>query len=245
MIKKAELLDIEEVEYSEKYLKDLFRKFQKEKLMVGLMGGWAVHLLIQKKGKEHIGSRDIDIFFNPEETNPKELIKIVEKEGFKPHSNFRWALFIDRLRRKEISEGGSKRIPLHNLFTVYVDIFSSKDTGNPHILYEPLLTGVSVEHELVEFNDLKIIVPTPTQLVKLKLKSVLEREEYKQVKDLIDLFTLITEFPETLEKIERNSELRNSFRAKLDRFVIDGVVSKTGANIGLDSRLVEDMLRRI
>jgi len=245
MIKKVELLDIAEVEYSEKYLRNLFGKFQEEKLKVGLMGGWAVHLLIQKKSKEHIGSRDIDIFFNPEETDPEKLIEIVEREGFRPHSTFRWALFIDRLQRKEVSEEESKGIPLHNLFTVYVDIFSSKDTGNSHILHEPLLTEVSAEHELVEFNGLKIVIPTPTQLVKFKLKSVLEREEYKQVKDLIDLFALITEFPETLEKIERDSELRNNFRTKLDKFVIDGLVSKTGANLGIDPRLVDGMLKRI
>ncbi len=245
MIKKTELLDITEVEYSEKYLENLFRKFQKEKLKVGLMGGWAVHLLIQKKGKEHIGSRDLDIFFNPDETNSERLIKIVEEEGFKPHSTFRWALSIDRLQRKEISEEESKKILLHNLFTVYVDIFSSKEIDNSHILCEPLLTEVSIEYEIVEFNDLKIVVPTPTLLVKLKLKSVLEREEYKQVKDLIDLFALITEFPETLEKIERSSKLRNNFRAKLDKFVVEGFISKTGANLGVDPRLVEEMLRRI
>lgn len=245
MIRKSELLDIEEVKYSEKHLKSLFSKFQKEGLDVGLMGGWAVHLLIQKKGKDHIGSRDIDIFFNPEETKLKELIKIVEGEGFKPHSAFRWALSIDRLQGKGVSEEESKRIPPYNLFTVYVDVFSSRDVGNPHIFPEPLLAEVSVEHEVVEFNGLRIVIPTPTQMVKLKLKSVLDREEDKQVKDLIDLFALITEFSEVLEKIERNSKLRDNFRGRLDRFVTDGAVSKAGANLGIELGVVESILRGI
>ncbi|MBU4341005.1 MAG: hypothetical protein KKB24_00240 [Candidatus Altiarchaeota archaeon] len=245
MIRKSELLDIEEVEYSEKHLKSLFSKFQKEELGVGLMGGWAVHLLIQKGGKDHIGSRDIDIFFDPEGTKLEKIIKVVEGEGFKPHSTFRWALFIDRLQGKEVSEEESKRMPLHNLFTVYVDVFSSRDVGNPHIFPEPLLAEVSAEHEVVEFDGLEIIIPTPTQMVKLKLKSVLDREEDKQVKDLIDLFALITEFPETLEKIERNAGLRDKFRVTLDRFVTDGAVSKAGANLGVELGVVESILRRI
>ncbi len=245
MIKKAELFDTEEVEYSEKHLKSLFNRFHKERVDVGLIGGWAVHFMIQKKGKEHIGSRDIDIFFDPEKSSPEKIIKIVEREGFKPHSTFRWALFIDKLSGKEVSEGESKKTPLHNLFTVYVDVFSSKAIDNSRILCEPQLAEVSLEHELVEFNNLRIKIPTPTQMVKLKLKSVLEREEYKQIKDLIDLFALITEFPEVLEKVEGNSELRNNFRVKLDGFIIDGVISKTGANLGVDTQLVEDVLRRV
>ena len=80
-------------EYSNKCLVELF-KHVGQKSDIGLMGGWAVHYLLKEKGVEHIGSRDIDIFFNPEKVSFEEIQELIEKEGFKPHSTFRWAKFI-------------------------------------------------------------------------------------------------------------------------------------------------------
>jgi hypothetical protein len=78
------------VEYSHEYLIKIFSKLkQEERENIGLMGGWAVYYLLKEKGIEHIGSRDIDLFFNPEKISFERIVQLINVEGFHPHSTFR------------------------------------------------------------------------------------------------------------------------------------------------------------
>src|SRR3989338_4956540 len=93
------------IEKSEELLYKFFNGFtDKERKQIGLMGGWAVHYLLENKGVEHIGSRDIDIFFDPKKTKPKTIAEKLEKMGFAPHSTFRWVKIFQSETKKEFNQ---------------------------------------------------------------------------------------------------------------------------------------------
>ncbi len=53
-------------EYSERHLYEFFHSLEPSyRESIGLMGGWAAYLLLAKRGIKHLGSRDIDVFYNP------------------------------------------------------------------------------------------------------------------------------------------------------------------------------------
>ena len=59
------------IKKSEELLLDFFKSLAKnEKQHIGLMGGWAVHHILKNRDIVHMGSRDIDIFFNPSKIKP-------------------------------------------------------------------------------------------------------------------------------------------------------------------------------
>ena len=62
------------IEKSDELLYEFFHKLEKKEIdKIGLMGGWAVHYTLKNKEVVHIGSRDIDIFFDPAKIKPKAV----------------------------------------------------------------------------------------------------------------------------------------------------------------------------
>ena len=92
-----------------------------ERVHVGLMGGWAVHYLLKREGKEHMGSRDIDIFIDPHAIKEKTLFGHLKKLGFQPHSTFRWSKLFHSETEKELTGQESKKYPSHNISPVFFD----------------------------------------------------------------------------------------------------------------------------
>ena len=79
------------IEKSDELLYEFFRKLKKNEIEeIGLMGGWAVHYTLKNKNVVHVGSRDIDIFFDPAKIKPKIVEEKLKGMGFHPHSTFRW-----------------------------------------------------------------------------------------------------------------------------------------------------------
>lgn len=103
-------MDEEVTQQSEKYLHDWIASLTEEQRKhVGLMGGWAVHLLLEKFGGKHIGSRDIDIFFDPTAITYEEVTEKIKEMGFTPHSTFRLIKYVHRPTGKPLSIEESKK----------------------------------------------------------------------------------------------------------------------------------------
>ncbi len=243
------------VEYSEKYLYEFFKSLnQKQKKNIGLMGGWAVHLFLKKLEVSHIGSRDIDIFFNPREINFKDLITKVESLGFKPHSTFRWAKYVQLSTKKELSEDKSKDIPIYDLFTVYFDIACPKKVDK-RIMHLSILEDVfKKEYELVKFKGQEIIIPSSKILVQIKLESVLGRtDKFKKEKDIADLFALL-KYGDSNWEIKKGKRFRlkeldrkiiERFQKELDKFIRDGTIVNSSNMIRVGVEPVINLFKKM
>lgn len=76
----------------------------------GLMGGWAVTYLLSKRKIDHVGSRDIDIFYDPNRVTYEIVTEMIRRQRFEPHSTFRWIKYVDGRTGREISENESKSL---------------------------------------------------------------------------------------------------------------------------------------
>ncbi|MBU3904629.1 MAG: hypothetical protein KJ906_00565 [Nanoarchaeota archaeon] len=229
------MVDKLEAEYSERYLYGIFSKLKvDEQKHIGLMGGWAVQFLLEKFGIKHIGSRDIDIFFDPDKISIERIKDIIESEGFVPHSTFRWCKYIDRNTGKELTETETGGYQTYDLVYIFVDVLTPKDIGR--FFYEPLLkevfNGEMATHRL---KNLEIMIPSTKIMIELKAKTVCERKERdKREKDVADLFSLINNCKESWELDSKGNiisivgirdEIRKSFRDKLNEIIVDGTIA--------------------
>jgi len=106
-------------ELSEKETLSFFRSAPSDG-SVGLMGGWAVTYLLKKRKVDHIGSRDIDVFYHPSHVNYASISQLIRNSGFLPHSTFRWAKYFDARTGELISEKESKSLQYYDLVIVYL-----------------------------------------------------------------------------------------------------------------------------
>ncbi len=168
-----------------------------------LLGGWAVYFIVnplfeKEKGYPYLGSRDIDLGFDNIVSMKKVITKLMEL-GFKEVS-FRFFKELHSETMKELNKEEAKKIPLHYIFPMYVDLIVSKT--EPSIksklgfipIDEPLLKYIfdneNYRIEIKKFNK-KIIIPYPSLLLAMKICSILERDkDDKRIKDLCDLTAL-------------------------------------------------------
>lgn len=242
------------IEKSEELLYKFFSGLsEKERKQIGLMGGWAVHYLLENKGIEHIGSRDIDIFFDPKTTKPKTISEKLEKMGFAPHSTFRWMKIFHSETKKELSQEESKKHPIYNLSYVYFD--TATPTKIKHTMPEPLLKKVlKKENRFVKFKGLQILVPSPKAMVEMKLKSSPQRtDSFKRTKDISDLYALVDAYEELWQtkKGERtktkglNKALLKKFKGTLSKFRIDGTIAGAVNMLNKDQNTIADLLEKM
>ena len=108
--------------------------------LLGLMGGWAVNFLLETRGVRHIGSRDIDIFFDSHRMTQKSAVELIESRGFSPQSTFRWVKFFEWDSEKQISETEAQKLDQHNLVRIFLDLASPVNLD--HTFGEQLLSEV-------------------------------------------------------------------------------------------------------
>ncbi|MBI5871950.1 hypothetical protein HZB88_02595 [archaeon] len=157
-----------------------------------LIGGWASYFYVNEKykrafGKEYMGSRDIDIFFDSKKE--KEFLKVVNKRGFTKNGfQFRYEKIYDRESQLFITLKQAKRKQLYNLIYIFLDLFSNEETkllGSWWDL-EPLknISFVKIEDFFVADID---------TLIALKCTAIFTRDKAdKENKDSCDLYALIT-----------------------------------------------------
>ncbi|MFH0955234.1 MAG: hypothetical protein V1777_03965 [Candidatus Micrarchaeota archaeon] len=232
--RQDEIMERLMIKKSDELLRQFFLALSpNERMHVGLMGGWAVHYLLKREGKEHMGSRDIDIFIDPHTIKEKTLFEHLKKLGFQPHSTFRWSKFFHSETEQELSGEESKKHPSHNISPVFFDIATPVKTK--HSMPEPLLKKVYAgQKETFSLSGVNVMVPSPKILVEMKLGSSIERPDpFKRAKDLVDLYNLLDCFSD-LWAVNNNERIKvknipakkiKKFKAKLDQFRTDGTLN--------------------
>jgi len=242
------------IEKSGELLYDFFKNLEKREIdEIGLMGGWAVHYTLKNKDVVHIGSRDIDIFFDPTKIKPKAIEEKLKKMGFHPHSTFRWVKIFHSETEKELGLEESKKHPIHNLSYIYFDVATPIKTG--HSMPEPLLKKVfKKEKKHIKIKDIQVMVPSPKILVEMKLKSIPGRSDaFKRTKDIADLYALLdshhefwaTKKGEPAKTKGLDKKLVQKFKEKLERFKIDGTIADSATMLKMDQNKVIDLLEKI
>ena len=242
------------IEKSDEFLHAFFKNLGKNEIdKIGLMGGWAVHYTLKNKDVVHIGSRDIDIFFDPAKIKPKVVEEKLKSMGFHPHSTFRWVKIFHSETEKELGLEESKKHPIHNLSYVYFDIATPVKIG--HSMPESLLKKVfRKEKEHVKIKDIQVMVPSAKILVEMKLKSIPGRSDaFKRTKDIADLFALLNSHHELwiikegeLVKTKGlDKRLVQKFKEKLERFKIDGTISVSATMLKIGQDKLTGLLEKI
>jgi len=242
------------MEKSSELLYDFFKSLKKkESGQIGLMGGWAVHYTLKNKGVAHMGSRDIDVFFDPAKIKPKLIEEKVKKMGFHPHSTFRWVKIFHSSTEKELSIEESKKYPIYELSYIYFDVATPIKTN--HTMPEPLLKKVfGKEKEEVKIRNIQVMIPSTKVLTEMKLKSTPGRTDtFKRTKDIADLYDLLETDPSIwiTEKGYRtktrglNKKLIRQFKEKLERFKIDGTIAGAATMLNIDQNRLAGLLEKI
>ena len=108
---KCSMISDETRDRSEQDMISFFRSIPQElEGSFGLMGGWAVTYLLRNRKIDHVGSRDIDIFYDPNRVTYEIVTEMIRRQRFEPHSTFRWIKYVDGRTGREISENESKSL---------------------------------------------------------------------------------------------------------------------------------------
>lgn len=171
---------------------------------VFVIGGWAVHFLVNDKfketyGKDYLGSKDLDLAYNLKERDLKKSnlfkdIKYLEKEGFRI-LGFRLMQEFHTETKKKLSLEEAKKIPLAFIHHIYIDLIVNRIPKDFKKIFgftpidEPLLDLVFSDKNIKVSN---FFIPTPELMLAMKLNSVLGRDkEHKRIKDTCDIFALL------------------------------------------------------
>jgi len=210
-----------ETEISKNNLVTVFSKVTKP---LCLLGGWAVYLIVnanykKEKGRDYQGSKDIDLGFHFSKNESKESlinsafnqsIKALEGIGFYSVS-FRLVQHYHRETQKALTPEEAKKIPLYDIFDLYVDLMVDNIPDKIHDILgvtpadEKLLGLVFEKGQFIEIEEfgVKIQLPKPEVLLATKLISLPRRpKEHKKWKDIADIYALIWYSGIKLEQIK-------------------------------------------
>jgi len=180
-----------ETDISREQLVLISKECKKRDIPTCIIGGWAAYFYVNQEyrrafGKDYMGSRDIDIFFDPKKQ--KEFSDVVTKLGFeKSGLYFRYVKFYNRVTKKFITEKETKTEEPFNLIHIFLDLFSNKRTTtiNSWSDLKPLEKISQVLIDGFSVADIKT-------LVDLKCIALFDREKAdKENKDACDLYALL------------------------------------------------------
>jgi len=255
-----------EIQTSEKYLQKIFELVKGN---ICLLGGWAVHHIVNKNfekttGTSYIGSRDIDIGFHIDKNWSEEqlrksefcnALKQIENMGFIPIS-FRLAKDFNLETGKELTPAESAKLPQHEILRLYVDPIV--DYIHPRI--KPLLGFVPIDEPLLSFVFTKklsittrlfetnVVMPQTHVLLAMKLNSVINRDkEDKRIKDIADIYALlwhsdtkITQLKDQLYSIYPPEKAR-----KTTQTFTKTEIQKVSKNIGANTQEITRVLTEL
>ena len=207
-----------------------------------LIGGWATHLLLDKrffewKGIHYIGSKDIDFCIR---TNDLEnMSEILCDMDYTP-LNFRFYKIFDRDTKKNIAKETAARKPIFELFYLYVDIILDEKLGTEKkgtFFHDPLLKFCMDNKLYSKIDDFLVLRPEP--LVLSKLRCAKERVSDKRIKDILDVL-LLTNLVE-LDK-QLFSELSDLY--SFDKSFIANIINEADGELS-NLRMNTDEIRNI
>jgi len=219
---------------------------------IGLMGGWAVNALLENRGIQHIGSRDIDIFFNPQQIQYQSVITLIQNRRFREHSTFRWVKYFSVQSGNELSEAEAANVPQFDLLNIFIDVAAPANLD--HVLCEPLLSQVFAgKNEFYTTPNLRILIPDPEIMAMIKIKSATERvDSFKREKDIADLLMLVRNINALWQlnngvRVSLRTSLRTPsldvLKASIARFQLDGTLRNACDAIGLEINAAISILR--
>lgn len=185
------MYDPTETELSHEELEGIFKECNRKNIPVSIIGGWATFFYVNPTyrrafGQPYMGSRDIDIFFDPEKA--KAFSEIIYQRGFvKNGFTFRYEKIYNRESKKYITQEQAKKERIYNLIYIFLDLFSNKETEELGSWWdlEPLKT-------ISPFHIGKFIVADINTLVALKCTALFARDKAdKENKDACDLYALL------------------------------------------------------
>ncbi len=207
------MYDSTEVDISSKLLRELFDKCRKRDIRIALIGGWAAHFYVNKIyrnafGKEYMGSRDIDIYFDP--SKEKEMKELIEEMGFiKDGYPFRWEKIYNRETKRFLTIEETKKEAIYNMIYIFLDIFCEKETN--HLKSWSLDALKGLKYNNVEGFELADI----DTLINLKCVALFSRDKSdKENKDACDLYALLVYSGMT---IKPNDMLKQAIEKMLSR----------------------------
>ncbi len=231
-----------------------------------LIGGWAVHMHVNdgfkaETERNYIGSRDIDLgvrvdpSWKPSELKEKAIGRSLGGiEGLDYiKSRFGFEINFNRETMTRLTEGEVKELPMHQIFTVSIDILPDNQNLKNferafgfHPPAEPLLNHVFEKKRAKSLGDYvdwelpdSIFIPYPEVLAAMKVSSLPDREKgHKRVKDLADLHSLLW-YTKPYEKIRKNirnlisEEKFNDLEKNLDNAIFESAANLLQVEINL------------
>jgi len=236
---------------------------------VVLLGGWAVFLTVndsykESVGRDYLGSKDVDLGFHIESGwSLEELrvssyaiaLKAIEKCGYIPAGTSRYYKIIHKETGKILSEREASKIPIHNLFYLYLDpivdiihpehdrLFSIKPID------EPLLAKAFSEGHFstVQMGTSKIKIPDTCTLLGTKLASFPNRDrEHKRIKDACDIYSLLWHSPDNFQSLIVNLRKQYPVLCSSAKGLMERDVSSVASiHLGIKKQTYHDVIRKI
>lgn len=185
-----DMYDPLETDLSRRELTALFR--ESAGIPICLIGGWATFFYVNERymrafGREYMGSRDIDIFFDSKKEREFSHVVLGSRSFAKDGLPFRYEKIYNRDSRGFVTSEQAKTKPVFNLIYIFLDLFSNRKT---HVL-----------GSWWDLEPLRRISPTKVgdffladidTLAALKCTALFERDKAdKESKDACDLYALM------------------------------------------------------
>lgn len=232
-----------------------------------ILGGWAVYVTVNESfrdehGSQYLGSRDIDVCFHIDshitgselkESTFASAIAIVQELGYLPHGSCRYCKMIRRDTGEIITEDVARKIPIHELFYLFVDMMvdnihpMQEEIFGFKVLDEPILARVFEEGTgvRINLNKLNVFVPPPYLLLATKLRAIPARtNDDKQVKDACDIYSILWHSPTNYRDIltdirsEYPEDCNSGFNA-----IRDEIAGKAATHLGVDIERYRDVIK--
>ena len=208
---------------------------------------------------EYLGSKDIDLGFHFSKTQTPESIRqssyassieALKQMGFYGRS-YRMIQAYHRETGKRLSQDEAKKVPLYNIFDLYVDLLFDNipdkfcETMGFQPLDEPLLRAVFKEDQCYEVDEFgaRFFLPTPSVLLATKIKALPGRDkDHKRHKDIADIYALFWYSgapPETLESDLLHYVSSKDINAALSD-ITEEEYKKTAEALGISPYLLKD-----
>jgi hypothetical protein len=182
-----EYREISDISFNE--LKKVWKAVKENALLIG---EWAAHFLSNNQFRswkriDYIGSKNIDLGIKSEDLDI--VSKKLENLGYLP-INFRFYKIFERSTKKPLEEKAASKLPLFQLFYLYVDVILDKKVKAKTTFFHDPIIGFCFRNRLwVEINDFKVIKPEPLVLTKLRILK--DRNEEKRIKDILDCIFVV------------------------------------------------------
>ena len=207
------MYDPVETDLSFNLLKELSTECNKQTISMAIIGGWATFFYVNSTysrafGKNYIGSRDIDICFDPAKEN--EFHQLIRNLGFTPNGMyFRWEKIYNRETKKYITPEEANKEEIFNLIHIFLDLFCDRETNalkSWHL--DPLKNMTYLDMGGFSLADIDT-------LISLKCIALFSRDKSdKENKDACDLYALIVY---SLQKIKPTQLLKKAIEKIISR----------------------------